>query len=530
MATEEPETAVASTENALIETPTWESNSLGVWDGQAFYLRSFAIWYRWRMEAAARAAKKPESGELHGVHFQQTMGKMTLWYDLATLGEVYTEDEVAVEMSCWQLEVQVGKDLGIAKNRVSGGRKVEALTGELFADVRLHLSWWELQSEGASCWLVIHLTKLDNRAWPGPWFTDCFNPHKKTCFPWSDRQTMSTVKEENEKISRKWPGPPQDLEKELSAGMLPENLCTGLDEEEDELYAIVIVHLDEANMERANGRVPMEELFSADVQSERLELYLRNDSLGICVGTFKGRVDPQFSAWEITSVRRKNLPKGSNIKCPAFFNPALRIKLAKAQSHRGFWGGVFAERQTVDFQLPQERISWTDRLQRALVLSPSAPLKPAVKAEKAKAMCTRIECTQDTVTQRANIILHLEGGLEELAFKFKLDLTNFFALKVGERLLDVAVVADAEFTMVVGRLGGAVEPDKTTWEIVREKDALGSDKEHLAIKISLAKAMGSRDRWTQVFEPLEPWQVSDLMRPALEGAVITDGAGTGEVE
>mmetsp|Transcript_69219 Transcript_69219/g.175943 ORF Transcript_69219/g.175943 Transcript_69219/m.175943 type:complete len:531 (+) Transcript_69219:54-1646(+) len=510
-------------EDAAVEE-TWgqiavnnvESNSLGLWDGQRFYLRSFPVWYRWRVVPTARHNEKPESGEVKGVNFEQSMGRMILWYNLAEFGEV-SEEDVCVEMSSWQLEVQVGSNLTQAKGRITGGRKIEALTGELWSDIRLHLSWWELQQDevGHGKWLVIHLTKMEHRAWTGPWFTDCFNPHKKMSFPWMDQQTIGRSKEEDEKLVRKAAGPPQALEKDLVSGMMPERLCTGLDEEEDEYHAFIIIHLDEEAMERASGTCPMEEIFSADLNMDRVEVYLRNEGFGVCSGTLKGIIEPQLTAWEFTNVRRMNLPKNSHIKCPAFFNPALRIKLVKAAGYQNIWGGVFAERVTAQFEMPRERMLWTERVQRALVLSPAAPLKNNVKVEKARKMCTRIECSQDTVTQRANIIFHLDEALEELAFKFKVDLTTFFSLKVGERLLDVGIIADAEFQMALGRLGGAVDPDKTTWEIVREKNALGSEKDHLALKISLAKAAGHRDRWQEVFEKLEPWQVNEMMRPAL---------------
>merc|ERR1719210_2617796 len=107
-------------------------------------------------------------------------------------------------------------------------------------------------------------------------------------FPWNNMM-MNPPKREDDKLTKCLPGQPQDLDKELCTGLTAERICTGVDVEEDDWYAYVIVHLDEEAVEVATDRVPMEELFSADVQQDSVEVYLRNDGFGICSGQLRGR-------------------------------------------------------------------------------------------------------------------------------------------------------------------------------------------------------------------------------------------------
>jgi len=503
------------------------SNSLGLWDGNCFYLRSFPVWYRWRVVTSSRKQDKPESGNVNGVEFEQSMGRMVLWYHLQDQDANLTEEDLLVELSCWQVQVSIGRDIQYVKGK-STGRKIDGLCNDLFDDIRRNLSWWELSQDpgGDGKWLAIHLTKQEHRGWKGPWFTEPFHPHRRTSFPWSSLH-YPPPKRDDDKLARIEPGLPQDVEKELYTGLTPEKLCTGMDVEEDAWSVTVLIHLDEEGVEVATAKVPMEEMFSADVRCDALDIFLRNEGFGIMTSRLNGYIVPELSLWEITSIRRTNLPKDGRIKCPAFYNPAIRIKLTKADGSQGMWeGGVFADVQKAAFEAPRERMTWTERVQRALVLSPGAPLKNNIKAENALKMCTRVETSQDTVTQRANIMFHLDEALEELAFKFKLDLTTFFALKVGERMIEVSVVADSEFTMCVGDLGGAVEQDKTKWEIGKERDSPTSEKEHLVLKISLAKAAGSRDRWPEIFKKLESWEVAERMK--LPEPAATEAIAEGE--
>mmetsp|Transcript_31521 Transcript_31521/g.80378 ORF Transcript_31521/g.80378 Transcript_31521/m.80378 type:complete len:543 (+) Transcript_31521:132-1760(+) len=489
------------------------TNSMGVWDGLKMYLRSFAVWYRWwQVPSVARHFNKdrPEEGYVNGMHYHQSMGKMTLWWPLEGTDADLTEDDLLIMMSCWEISVHVGRDLNVGRTgKISGGRIIGALSGEFFQDVMRKLCWWEVvEHEDGSRWLAIYLYKQQHKAWKGPWYTEPLNFHKKSSFPWSDHYVRPKDWAPDENLSKVEPGVPQNMDQDLCTAMVPERLCTGIDAaDEDENNAWVLVHLDEEALHMVTSSVPMEEIFAADVESDSIAIFLRNEGFGVCWGKLKGLCVPELTTWEITSLRRKNLPPSSNIKCPAFYNPTLRITLTKAGGYQNIWGGVFAEMQSPNFAPPRERMPWTERIQRALVLSPGAPLKESIKADKAKQLCTRVEATQDTVLQKATLMMHLQEGLHEIAFKFKLDLGTFFSMKVAEKMLEVSVIADTEYVMCVGRLGGDVQPSKTAWEIAWERDSPNSEKGHLCLKISLTKAPSSKGKWDEVFRKMEPWEV-----------------------
>lgn len=503
------------------------SNSIGVFDGTRFALRSFPVWYRWR-EVPNQNKKRPESGIVAGVEFVQTMGRIILSYPLRDQMGHLKEEDFLVELSCWELRVSVRDDMGMSK---TGFKPISALSGELAADVRRNLSWWKIADDGGklSRRLVIYLTKLEHRAWKGPWFTDPLNIHKKGHFGWTQQHTtqqlMKSLKLDDETMSPLEPGEPQDWDKEICTGIAPQRLCTGIDDdEEDSRFIYVIIHLDEEAMENVMGRIPPEELFAANVEAGYLEVLQRGDGFGICWGPLAGKVIPDQTTWEITSVRRKNLPKESNIKCPAFFNPALKIKLVKAKDPAKnpnvieYWGHAFSEINRPYMEPPRERVPWTARVQRALVLSPGAPLNTPLKAQRALKLCTSIESSQDLLLNRVIVILHLEERLVELAARYMVDLSTFFSMKVGERILEVSVVADAEFTMCVGGLCGSCVPDATSWEIFTAKNPDG-EGEHLAIRIFLTKADHCRGPWADAFTRFEPWQVAAHLRQAEQAAI-----------
>jgi len=486
------------------------SNSLGIWDGQIFYLRQFPVWYRWK-QVGNHMTGMPEDGSVNGVDFQQSMGRMVFWYPLGQHQANISEEDVHVDLSSWEMQVMVGSDVTHVKGKLSGGQRIEALSGELCHDIRVPLSWWEVTyDEYDAPWLALYLVKRMHKGWTGPWFAGALNPHRRQTFSWNAYQP-NEIKTEEDTLAPKKSGAPEDLDKQLCSGAEPTNLCTGVDMSEDEWHAYITLHLDDAAVELASGRIPMEELFSADISHDSIAVFLRNEGLNLCYGSLKGSIEPQFSSWEVKSVRRWKLPKNCNIRCPAFYNRALCIKLVKAQGAQYLWDGVLENPVMPEFELPRERMSWTERVQRALVLAPGAPLKEHVKIKRAAEMCVSIDCSQDTVTRRANITLHLFEGLEELAEKYRVDLETFFALKVSEDMIEVNIVADCEYVMCVGALGGKIKQEKTTWEISREKSSVNDKQEHLVLKISVAKAEGSTKRWDEVFRKMEPWEVQARM-------------------
>merc|ERR1712190_235097 len=110
------------------------------------------------------------------------------------------------------------------------------------------------------------------------------------------------------------------------------------------------------------------------------------------------------------------------------------------------------------------------------------------------------------------MIVHLEERLEEHALKFAIDLGTYFNLKVGERIVEVCAVADADYTILVGQLGGRCVPEKTTWEIAKIGDTL-------ALKLSFQMAPGSYNQWSdENFKRMQPWEVVESMhREGMEG-------------
>lgn len=491
-------------------------NSLGVFDGKTFSLRSFAVWYRWRPWQYQRAYDdQPESGTVNGMHWEQSMGRIVLWYELKDRYEGFTENDISVDMSCWEVRVNIGHE-GKPTKRV--GKKIDPVSGETLRDIRRKQSWWQIVEDGEwpGRWLMISLAKLEHRPWRTPWYDTCLNPHRKQIFSWTpyqvNYQIAKFMKTEDEVMEEIPPGEPQEPEKIMTTGILPEVLCTGVDDDEETAEQIsVLIHFDEAMLEVASGMVPLEELFAADVEADRLDVYLRYEGLGLCSGQFVGRVIPELTGWEIVNVRRK-LPKDTTIKAPAFYNQALRITLVKAPGHQVEWGHAFAATEMPQFEPPRERESWSDRVQRALVLSPAAPLSATTKVERAKKVCQKVECSQDAGNNTAVITLHLEAKLGENFALYKVDPTGFFSLKVGEDMIQINVVADCEFTMCIGRLGGKCIAEKTKYELAWEEE---EGKGHPVLKVVVSKAPGSEGPWKEVFTRMAEWQLNEDLHQSL---------------
>lgn len=272
--------------------------------------------------------------------------------------------------------------------------------------------------------------------------------------------------------------------------------------------------------------MPIEELFIANIEAQSLDIALRGDGLVILQAVLKGMVVPQHSTWQICNVRRKQLPQDSGIKCPAFFNPALKIRLVKAKSSQHLWDGVFASHRQCGFELPRERIPWTDRVQRALFLSPGAPMNAKVKGERALKLVARIETSQDMLLNRAVICFHLEDRVIPDTERYQIDLTGFFSMKVGEQMLQIGAIADAEYTMCIGGLSGRCVPDATSWSLGTQKSAEGGP-DHLVLRVALTKSHECRGAWpAEFFTKWEPWQMSEYMKKVedQEGGALADGA------
>jgi len=393
---------------------------------------------------------------------------------------------------------------------VRAKKKINALSKELYRDIRLDTSWWEIEEwEDGQKAIFISLAKVEHLAWTNPWFTDCINPHKRNHFGWTEFMEKRVKKTGDEVLENKPCGWPSDMEKIMVAGINPSRICTGFETgAEDDMTISLFVYLDEEALEVASSYVPIEEIFSATVDSETVEVFLRFDQYLLCWGRLQGFIIPEETTWEVQEVRRVP-PAKAGIKCPAYFCKALRINMVKAQQSVGKWEKLFTETQHPEFKMPRERKQWVDRLQRAMVLCPSAPLVQQRKVDAATKLCTGIEMHQDNY--RAYISIHLEGRLYAAGAKFKQDLMTFFTLKLGEKFMEVVLDADATYTMLQGALGGSITPEKASWEFAHVETSSQEDAPHAIMKIELAKAPGSSGLWEgEIFKKLERWEMNHL--------------------
>ncbi|CAJ1406028.1 unnamed protein product [Effrenium voratum] len=356
-------------------------------------LRQFPVVYR-------ASAKVQQRGMMDGVYFEQTMGRMMLICPLEKTDTELDEDNFKVEMSCWKI---------VVSKRVAGCDS-KLFDQETCGDIHRDLSWWKVDRADAAginarC-LVIHLAKVRHSLWAGPWYPGGLNPHKKLHFPWTELQgpkdILKGLKIDVEALKNIEPGEPEDWNHEISAAMTPEQLCTGIDIRESEGLLQVVIHLDDGALEGATGRVPLEELFAADISEDELSVFLRGDGFQICTGRFTQKVVPEMSAWQIRSVRRKNLPEDCAVKSPAFFNPALRITLTKAKMCVGKWDEIFQDFQHCPFGYPRDRLDWSDRVNRCMVLLPGSPSNKVGKAKRAQALVTRAGTETDLFRQDPN--------------------------------------------------------------------------------------------------------------------------------
>mmetsp|Transcript_42832 Transcript_42832/g.99786 ORF Transcript_42832/g.99786 Transcript_42832/m.99786 type:complete len:530 (+) Transcript_42832:36-1625(+) len=491
-------------QNAIATATPLQLTPLGAWDGTFFRLRSFPVVYRWQLPAHGES--KRDAGQVQGVYYRQSMGRMILTYPLKDSDMDLEEEDFKVEMSCWQLKV----------SRKQGGT-ISELSQETNDDILRDLSWWKVdrwQENSQEKALFIYLAKATHRSWAGPWYPGALNPHKKTIFAWSARQApkeiLKDLKIDAESLKNIEPGEPEDWNHEISTAMTPEQICTGIDIRESDSLLQLVIHLDEEALQTASARVPLEEVFAADISSETLSVFLRGDSFSICTGRFSGNVVPEKSTWQITSVRRKNLPEGCTVKSPAFYNPALRITLTKAKERQGTWEDVFQDFQCCPFQLPRDRINWDERVKRCFVLSPGCPNNKVGKSQRAQALVKEVETSQDLLLNRVILLFHLEDKLLKLCDQQKLSMHDLFSMRIGARDVQVNFVADNEYPMCFGGLGGFCVPEASTWEIFIDE---GKDQEnpHPVLKLGLAKADNSRGRWEQVFTKWKPWESAKAM-------------------
>mmetsp|Transcript_68578 Transcript_68578/g.146743 ORF Transcript_68578/g.146743 Transcript_68578/m.146743 type:complete len:537 (-) Transcript_68578:135-1745(-) len=491
-----------------------ESNSVGSFDGWRFYLRTFPVWYRTKCEDNASPTdvgapmKWSEYGTEGSVTYHQTMSKMTVSYKLVGSEAAYTETDLTVMMSSWELKVIIGE----AEGKKSNLKTINGLSGELFKDIRPALSSWSIIEYEDGKYIEISLAKKLHMGWKMVFENTNFSIHKKSTFGWTATQPnaadIKLTQGECDKLQTIAPGQRQELQNAFVLGIPPEELCTGVEMKEDVEHIIIEVFMDEQVCARAEGRVPVEDFFAADVEAESIEIKMKGDELPVCWAVFSGLVSPQLSTWEIKKVQRKIKNDSGD---HARFSTALRIILTKAQP--GLWGTLYTDMQSPEFGQYKDPIDWANVCKASLALSPANPNCTQAKTERALKLCTAVTTKEDVILNKAYVTFHLWDKLEEYLYRFFKDsVEKFFAIKVKEQLLELCVVADGEYTVCEGALGGPCEPDRVTWSFDHEKSE-GEENPHPVIKVMITKAASARGtKWgSAVFTKLEPWQVSAVM-------------------
>jgi len=492
---------------------------MGVFDGQCFHMRSFPIQYRFAAARMGIGSRLEESGTTNGVHWEQTMGRIVLTFPLSGPNAELDEDDFKVEISSWHMKVSVA------------GKTINELSNELYDDINFDLSWWKVDNDSSSTSsksMFIYLTKVTSRGWGGPWYTGTLNPHKKSVFSWHarvvDNETAKKLKAHSESLRNMDPGEPEDWNHDIATTFTSEQMCTGIEYFENESLVKVVIHLDEQTLDSATSRVPLDEIFSADITAELLTVSLRSDGFGICMGQLTGFVVPELTTWRVRHIRRLNLPEEASIKNPSYYNPALCIRMTKSSNSRGLWGSIFRmdeqgqlQLQCTPFSVPRERIQWSERQNRAVLLAPGGQWVNSAKAARAQEVCTKVECNQDLLLNRVHILIHLEPGLDERCENLKIDFATLFTLKVAEKFIQINFLADVEYPLCLGGLGGRCVPDSSSWEIFLDG---GTEEEngltHPVLKLSLSKAEGCRGRWEEPFTRWQPWQVSQHMQEMVQ--------------
>lgn len=488
-------------------------NSLGAFDGQRFYLQRFPVWNQTKKAMSGVDMQKfcPEEGTVNGVTFWQSMGMMHLRYPLDA---DVTETDLDVQLSSWEMKVTLNNTK----------KSIGPLSGELGHDIRVKLSHWEIVDDPmAGRMLTITLCKKAHKAWKSLWFSDVFNPHKRRVFAWNQALDTKNVKDpEDEKLKSITAGT-QELMKELVMTQDSSRLCTGiLETEEDQTHISLYLWLDEEALENACLALPIEEIFAADIEENYVEVYVRADGSGVCWGQLVGGVVPELTHWEIIKNMRREVPKNSGIRCPAYYSPALLIKFTKTVTSQYEWGKVFQDVQHADFEPPKERMSWTERLQRSMVLAPAGFMDGHVKADRAKTLIKEWEAKQDE--RFVYIDFEIEARVFVAATTFKVDLSGFFSLNVGTEFMEIKVLADMEYGAIIGKLSGIVLPELASWEIA-QKDG------KLMLVVTMMKCPGANGDWEEpIFQKMNAWELTQLFidNGELDPAVAESQEGEGQ--
>jgi hypothetical protein len=508
-------------------------NDWGFYDGRNFYLRCHAA--------------TPTKGNVAGVEFAQSMGKIMLRYPLTSAQLDLSQEDggLVVEMSSWCMQVSIMRD--------GRATKIDALCGDLFDDIRRSMSWWTFEEntgDPSRVTLLLVLIKLRHKRWDTIWSQSVLNPRRKRAFAWGPQMQLQAPKDEEAQLMRFPQGSPQDRGDDVYLDeVTPEEFVTGIEADKEDLdFVTVLVHLDREVLDQVTSQIPFEDCFAADVGPSSLELFVRttNGNSRVFRGDLLGHVIPEYSTWQLIQSVRRDLPANSDVKAPAYWNPALRIRLVKDLPRGFLWGAVFKPDRLVaaEFRPPREYRSPQDKEQETLkaLSPPPAHVNAKQKEEPPKGlkgigrtkarelsndecvrhMVRRIDCSQDD--EWGYILIHFEESVERAASATSTGLKDFFGVRMEEEYLEVFVRAgEQEYIVCEGFLGGQCVVTESHWDFTRlrrrpkgkvkgkgkaanqicvegvEKGKGKSEKGILALKVTLAKVFINMN-WNPVFD------------------------------
>jgi hypothetical protein len=285
----------------------------------------------------------PPGGEIAGVEWIQTAGKITLSYMLESPD--ITEADIEVKMTGFQVEVQVK------------GTKLKELTGELFELVRAPPdSWWALSRDGAMPTIVMQFTKLHHRPWPECWYSGSLHPRKKTRFTWNASAKAFAEKEakfirlndyevvphgRREEDDTAWYPPTHSTVFSPQSDTYlcsPDDLVIGTSVKQDNHKLYLYIHFEHEALAYFESQRCYEDLFGADITAKTAYVFIRGDDQNPIVNaTFTGELIPEACTWRIVSdetFRKRQ-------KAVASPSPALLVILEKSAGFCYEWPKVF---------------------------------------------------------------------------------------------------------------------------------------------------------------------------------------------
>ncbi|CAE7416046.1 HOP2 [Symbiodinium natans] len=278
----------------------------------------------------------PSSGTTKGVHYVQSMGRIMLKYVLRDEAASLCAGDLCVELSSWELKVK-------APGRQDLDGLLAPVSGTLYGDVRRDLSWWTLETQDGANVLTIELAKRDHKAWNAVWKLG-LSHHRKSHFDWTPAARTSVKKAEDMLVKVK-PGHLQ--RKQDSFVVRREDLCSALEDGQDDKTAIFRIHLDKASMEKACETTCLADLFGVDVMEQYFKVFIRGDEKSpILMGQLFDKVVPDKTRWDIVKAAAP-VEEESPVRKSAQYNTCLQVTLTKAKPSKKHWPQLLEENELV---------------------------------------------------------------------------------------------------------------------------------------------------------------------------------------